>query len=42
MVFEIEIDTLTFIARLPAEKLDKAIKARTKILAEKYVSFLKI
>ncbi len=42
MVFGIEIDTSTFIARLPAEKLDKAVKAIAKILAEKSVSLLKI
>lgn len=38
----IKIDTSTFIARLPAEKLDKAVKATAKILAEKSVSLLEI
>lgn len=39
-VFGIEIDTSTFTARLPAEKLDKAIRATSKVLAEHFVSLL--
>ncbi len=41
-VFGIEIDTSTFITRLLAEKLDKAVKATAKILTEKFVRLLKI
>lgn len=33
LVFEIEIDIESFIARLPTKNLDKAIKAKSKILA---------
>lgn len=40
--FGIEIDTKSFIARLPNEKLDKAIKATSKVLAEQSVTFLDI
>lgn len=38
-VFSIEVDT---IARLPAEKLEKAIKATEKVLANQSVAFLDI
>lgn len=41
-VFGIEIDSSTFIPRLLAEKLDKAVKATAKIFAEKSISILKI
>lgn len=41
-VFGIEVDTTTFTARLPLEKLGKAIKATTKFLAEPPVTFSEI
>ncbi len=41
-VFGIEVNTSSFTARLPPEKLEKAIKATTKVLAEQSVSFLDI
>ena len=41
-VFGIEVNTSSFTARLPPEKLEKAIKAMAKVLAEQSVSFLDI
>ena len=41
-VFGIEVNTSSFTARLPPEKLEKAIKATAKVLAEQSVSFLDI
>ncbi len=41
-VFGIEVDKSSFTARLPPEKLEKAIKATAKVLAEQFVSFLDI
>ncbi len=40
VVFGIEIDTSSFTARLPKEKLDKAIRATAKVLSQKSVSFI--
>lgn len=40
--FGIEIDTKNFIARLPNEKLAKAVKATSKFLAKQLVTFLDI
>lgn len=40
VVFGIEIDTFTFTAWLPKEKLDKVISATTKIIKKKSVSFV--
>lgn len=40
VVFGIEVDTSSFTARLPKEKLTKAIEATSRILNEKSVSFL--
>ena len=34
IAFGIEIDTRKFIAKLPDEKLEKAVKATSKVLAE--------
>ncbi len=42
IVFGIEIDTRKFIAKLPNEKLEKAVKATSKVLAEQSVTFLDI
>lgn len=42
IVFGIEIDTKSFTAKLPNNKLAKAIKATGKTLAEQSVSFLDI
>lgn len=42
VVFEIEIDTKTFTARFSNEKLDKAIKAISKVLAKQSVVFFDI
>ncbi len=42
MVFGIEIDTSLFTARLPAEKLEKAIRANLKVLSKKAISFIDI
>lgn len=39
-VFEIEIDTMSFTARLPTEKLDKAVKATARVFTEQSVSLL--
>ncbi len=41
-VFDIEVDTSSFTAKLPPEKLEKAIKAMAKVPAEQSVSFLDI
>ena len=40
--FGIEIDTSLFTARLPADKLEKAIRTTLKVLSEKAVSFIDI
>lgn len=42
IVFGIKIDTKSFIARFPVDKLEKAIKTTRKILAEQLVTFLDI
>lgn len=42
IVFAIEIYTKSFIARLPNDKLKKAVKATSKFLAEQSVTFLDI
>lgn len=42
VVFGIEVDTNTFTAKLPREKLEKARTATARILKEKSVSFLKM
>lgn len=42
VVFGIEVNTSTFTARLPQEKLQKAIRATAKILEQKSVSFIDI
>ena len=42
IVFGIEIDTSLFTARLPADKLEKAIRATLKVLNQKAVSFIDI
>lgn len=42
VVFGIEIDTKSFTARLPNEKLNKAIKATGKVLAKQSATFLDI
>lgn len=38
VILGIEVDTFNFLARLPKEKLDKAIKSTKKVLKEKSVS----
>lgn len=42
IVFRIEIDTRNIIARLPNDKLEKAVKVTSKVLAKQSVTFLKI
>lgn len=42
IVFGIERDTSWFTARLPTDKLEKAIKATLKVLSQKAVSFIDI
>ena len=42
IVFGIEIDTRNFTARLPNDKLEKAVKATNKVLVEQSVTFLDI
>ena len=42
IVFGIEIDISLFTARLPADKLKKAIRATLKVLSQKAVSFINI
>ncbi len=42
IVFGIEIDTRKFTAKLSNEKLEKAVKATSKVLAEQSVTFLDI
>lgn len=42
IVFRIEIDTKSFTTKLPDEKLEKAVKATSKILAEQSVTCLDI
>lgn len=42
IVFGIEIDTRSFTAKLPDEKLEKAVRATSKVLAEQSVTFLDI
>ena len=42
IVFGIEIDTSSFTARLPADKLEKTIRATLKVLSQKAVSFIDI
>lgn len=42
IVFGIEVDTRSYTARLPTEKLEKAIRATSKVLAKQSVTFLDI
>lgn len=42
IIFEIEIDTKNFIAKLPNQKLEKAVKAISKVLAKQLIIFLNI
>lgn len=42
IVLGIEIDTTSFTARLSSEKLEKTIDATSKILKERFVSFIDI
>ena len=42
IVFGIEMDTRKFIAKLLDEKLEKAVKATSKVLAKQSVTFLNI
>ena len=41
-VFGIEVDTPSFTARLPRDKLEKAILASSKVLSQKAVSYIDI
>ncbi len=41
-VFGIEVDTSSFTARLPRDKLEKAILASSKVLSQKAVSYIDI
>ncbi len=41
-VFGIEVDTSSFMARLPRDKLEKAILASSKVLSQKAVSYIYI
>lgn len=42
IVFRIKMNTASFTARLPADKLEKAVKATAKVLSQKAVSFIDI
>lgn len=42
IIFEIEIDSSLFIARLPIDKLKKAIGDKSKVLGQKAISFIDI
>lgn len=39
-MFGIEVDIALFTARLPADKLEKAVRATAKVLSQKAVSFI--
>ncbi len=41
-VFGIEVDTSSFTAQLPRDKLEKAILASSKVLSQKAVSYIDI